>query len=84
MADVGDQGAPRATYKKHEAREKEVMGAGYEAHERAERAGKAPNGDGGFSMPKAKSADGWRSAGHKRDGALRNSGHAGAHRIGKR
>ncbi len=46
-------------------------------------AGKKPARS-GFTPPGAKSADGYRSAGHKRDGVLRNSGHSGAHRIGRK
>ncbi len=72
---------PPTTYKAHEAREREVMGAGYEQHEAAERGswGKEPHK---FAAP-AKGADCF-CAGHKRDGQLRNSGHPGAHRIGKK
>jgi len=75
---------PKATYAAHEAREKEVMGAGYEMHERAEDRSYKGNGSHNFQAPKASNAHGFRSAGHVRQGHLRLSGHSGAHRIGKR
>lgn len=73
---------PPATYKAHEAREREVMGAGYEQHEAAERNSMHNNPP--HTFPKGTRSAHAFSAGHKQDGHLRNSGHSGAHRIGKR
>lgn len=74
---------PPATYKAHEAREREVMGAGYEQHEAQERASMHNRPAHSFNAPNRTPAHGF-SAGHKHDGHLRNSGHPHAHRIGKR
>ena len=79
--DDADHG-PSATYAKHEEREKEVMGAGYEMHEKAERQGW---GNGSHSFPQVRaSAHGFGHGGGQRQGHLRTSGHSGAHQIGKR
>lgn len=68
---------PSATYATHESREREVMGAGYKQHEAASR----PNTP--HTFPRATGGDCF-SCGQVKDGHLRNSGHKGAHRIGKR
>lgn len=73
---------PPATYASHESREKEIMGAGYAQHEAAERA--SMRGGTPHSFPTSAKAPHCFSCGQKRDGHLRNSGHSGAHRIGKR
>jgi hypothetical protein len=74
---------PPATYQTHEAREKEVMGAGYEQHEAAEHKGfsKTPHS---FSMPKTPGAHGFGHSSSQHDGHHRLSGAKGAHRIGKK
>lgn len=73
--------SPPKTYAAHESREKEVMGAGYEQHEKAERnpvsLGQTPHR---FSAPPASNAH--RFSGTHGSGNLRMSGHSGAHRIG--
>lgn len=69
---------PKATFAAHESREKEVMGAGYAQHE----APKFGSGSHSFSVPPARNADCF--CGSQKSGALRVSGHKGAHQIGKR
>ena len=64
---------PPATYATHEKREKEVMGAGYEAHEY-----------GPHENLSRKASHGFGHSVGQRSGSLRMSGHSGAHRIGKR
>lgn len=73
---------PPKTYQAHEAREKEVMGAGYQIHEAAEKRsfGGQPHR---FNAPAATGAHSINPS-QRREGHLRMSGHKGAHRIGKR
>lgn len=73
---------PPSTYQTHENREKEVMGAGYPAHEAAEK-----RSWGGGESHKFKEASQSHGYGHnigQRSGHLRTSGHSGAHRIGRK
>lgn len=72
----------------HEAREREVMGAGAVAHEAAEKAswGSTPAASSPhrFDRPSSKPSQGYGHPAPQRSGALRMSGHSGAHRVGKR
>lgn len=89
LSEAGESRKPKGDG--HEAREKEVLGAGYAAHEKAE---KASYGSGvevapartphAFDRPSAKPAQGYGHDATQRRGALRLSGHSGAHHIGKR
>ena len=72
---------PKTTYAKHESREKEVMGAGFAAHEKAEDASYRGGACHSFA-PAASNAHGYK--GNVSKGALRVSGHSGAHQIGCR
>ena len=73
-----DSKAPPKTYAHHEAREREVLGSTYQMHEAA------------FHHPKSvfpgthSRAHGYGHGVGQRKGHLRNSGHPGAHRIGKK
>lgn len=93
----GNPGFPSAEVE-HEAREKQVMGAGYEAHEKAfgdkghehEQSMAHPKGYDRSSHHKGNPGFGsstphtFQVSGQRREGHLRLSGHSGAHRIGKR
>jgi len=74
---------PTEAYQKHESREKEVMGAGYQAHESAERA--SYRGGGGHVVGSGSPATkAYTFRGTRGSGPLRLSGHSGAHQLGKR
>lgn len=75
--------SPPETYQKHESREKEVMGAGYPEHKKAE-VNSYKTGGTAFKMPHAPNAHGFGHSGGQKVGCLRMSGHSGAHRIGKK
>lgn len=75
--------SPPETHAAHESREKEVMGAGYQEHEKAENKSYKPGGT-AFKMPHAPGAHGFGHTGGQKQGHLRMSGHSGAHRIGKK
>ena len=74
---------PKAAYAAHESREKEIMGAGYEAHEKAEAASYRGGTPHSFA-PTPSNASGFGHTDSQRCGALRKSGVAGAHQIGCR
>lgn len=76
--------SPPQTYAAHEGREKEVMGAGYEEHERGERnpTRLGSNTPHKFTAPPNSGSHSFGHAAHQRSGNLRMSGHSGAHRIG--
>lgn len=81
--DPPEKGSPPPnTQQSHEAREREVLGAGYEQHEAAE---KASYSKGAHKFPAAPaSASGFGHSGSQKVGVLRHSGHPKAHRIGKK
>ena len=75
---------PPDTYQTHEKREREVMGAGYAIHEAAER---RTGTSLGLAEHHSQASCGCKPdtfSGTRKAGALRVSGKAGAHQIGKR
>ena len=75
---------PPDTYQTHENREREVMGAGYAIHEAAER---RTGTSLGLAAHHSQASCGCKPdtfSGTHKAGALRVSGKAGAHQIGKR
>ena len=74
---------PPDTYQTHEKREREVMGAGYEQHEKAEQQSYRKGGSHTFGKAPA-GAHGFGHGVHQRFGPHRLSGHKGAHMIGRK
>lgn len=86
---ITDAGAPKATYEAHESREKEVMGAGYAEHEKAEHNPTSLSKDkkyeaNAFKLPRNTTTHGFGHKDSQRSGHHRLSGHPKAHQIGKR
>ena len=72
---------PPKSFQAHEQRERDLLGAGYNLHEKAEQASYL-HGGGKLLMSPPSNAQAF--SGTHRSGPLRLSGHKGAHQIGKR
>ena len=71
---------PKASFRSHEMREKEVMGAGFKQHEKMEMAAGKPHSFAASPLH----AHGFGHTGKQKDGHHRLSGVSGAHRIGRK